>query len=179
MKSRAQSSPAPNCRLLLNRERELAHLETALDEALSGRGQMMLIAGEPGIGKTTLALAFSDIAAKRNARILWARSGDREGSPPYWPWAEALRAFAEQERVTDLQKLFGSDARYISAILPELRERRRGRKSEPTTGDDSERFRVADAVRVFLHRTARERAVVLVLEDLHWADRGSLFLLEF
>jgi DNA-binding CsgD family transcriptional regulator len=166
-------------RLLLNREGELEKLGVALDEALSGRGQMVLIAGEPGIGKTSLALEFADRAAKRKARVLWGRSGDRHGSPPYWPWAEALRAFAEQERVADPQILFGSDARYISAILPELRERRRGRKSGPADEDDSERFRVADAVRVFLQRTARERAIVLVLEDLHWADHGSLFLLEF
>src|SRR5262245_27987444 len=166
-------------RLLLNREGELEKLGVALDDAFSGCGQIVLIAGEPGIGKTTLALEFADRAAKRNARVLWGRSGDRHGSPPYWPWAEALRAFADQERVADLQILFGSDARHIAAILPELRERRRGRKSGPTGADDSERLRGADAVRGFLQRTARERAVVLVLEDLHWADRGSLFLLEF
>ena len=177
MGHRSRSRRAPPRRLLLNREHELSQLCRALDGALRGRGQIVLTAGEAGIGKTTLAQVIAARANTRGARVLWGRSGDLEGSPPYWPWAEALRALAE-DRSTDVQALFAPRARYLSLVLPELRERFRfDRASVPD--DESVRFHVADAVRAVLQRAARQRSILLVLEDMHWADQGSLFLLEF
>jgi DNA-binding CsgD family transcriptional regulator len=165
-------------RLLLNREHELSQLCRALDGALCGRGQVVLIAGEAGIGKTTLAQVFAARAGTRGARVLWGRSGGREGSPPYWPWAEALRAFAEEASSDTVRTLFAPGAPYLSFVLPELRQSRLfDRASVPD--DRSVRFRVADAVRALFQRAVRRRSILLVLEDLHWADQGSLFLLEF
>ena len=177
MGHRSRSSRVLQGRLLLNREHELSQLCHALDGALRGRGQIVLTAGEAGIGKTTLAQVFAARANTRGARVLWGRSGDLEGSPPYWPWAEALRALAE-DGSTDVQASFAPGARYLSLVLPELRERFPfDRSSVPD--DESVRFHVADAVRAVLQRAARQRSILLVLEDLHWADQGSLFLLEF
>jgi DNA-binding CsgD family transcriptional regulator len=177
MGHRSRSSQVPEGRLLLNRDHELSQLCRALDGALRGRGQIVLTAGEAGIGKTTLAQVFAARANTRGARVLWGRSGDLEGSPPYWPWAEALRALAE-DRSTDVQASFAPGARYLSLVLPELRERFPfDRASVPD--DESVRFHVADAVRAVLQRAARQRSILLVLEDMHWADQGSLFLLEF
>ena len=165
-------------RLLLNRERELAQLKAALDGALSGRGQIVLIAGEPGIGKTTLAHAFAVKASTRSARVLWGRSGDREGSPPYWPWAEALRALTSDASAGDRQSLLRPGATYLSLVLPELQESFPFKRSS-VPDDQSVRFHLADAVRALLHRAAHQRPLLLILEDVHWADQGSLFLLEF
>jgi tetratricopeptide (TPR) repeat protein len=177
MGHRSRSRRAPPRRLLLNREHELSQLCRALDGALRGRGQIVLIAGEAGIGKTTLAQVFAARANTRGARVLWGRSGDLEGSPPYWPWAEALRALAD-DGSTDVQASFAPGAKYLSLLLPELRERFPfDRSSVPD--DESVRFHVADAVRAVLQRAARQRSILLVLEDMHWADQGSLFLLEF
>src|SRR5262245_5044870 len=88
-------------RLLLNRERELSQLDGALDGALRGRGQVVLTSGEPGIGKTTLVQEFAATATERGVRVLWGRCGDREGSPPYWPWAEVFRSFTQEESADD------------------------------------------------------------------------------
>ena len=177
MGHRRRSSRVLQGRLLLNRDYEFSQLCRALDGALRGRGQIVLTAGEAGIGKTTLAQAFAARANTRGARVIWGRSGDLEGSPPYWPWAEALRALAE-DGSTDVQASIGAGARYLSLVLPELRERFSfGRASLPD--DESLRFHVADAVRAVLQRAAQHRAILLVLEDMHWADQGSLFLLEF
>ena len=162
-------------RLLLNRELELSKLGGALGDALSGRGQVVLVAGEPGIGKTTLAQEFAARAARRKARVLWGRSGDRDGSPPYWPWAQALRQLVEANR----RAAFSAPrARYLGLVLPELREKL-DRERSSRTDNESVRFHVADAVRALLQRAVRRKPVLLVLEDMHWADQGSLFLLEF
>jgi len=178
MGQRSRSSLVLQGRLLLNRERELSQLCRVLDGAVSGHGQVALTAGEPGIGKTTLAQEFAATATKRGARVLWGRCRDREGSPPYWPWAEVLRAFAEEESADDMRAFFAPGARYISLVLPKLRERFPSERS--TVADDqSVRFHVADAIRALFHRAARQRSLLLVLEDLHWADQGSLVLLEF
>ena len=174
---RSRSARVPQGRLLLNREHELSQLCRVLDGALRGRGQIVLTAGEAGIGKTTLAQVFAARANTRGARVLWGRSGDREGSPPYWPWAEALRALAE-DGSTDVQAFFAPRARYLSLVLPELRERFSFDRSS-VLDDESVRFHVADAVRAVLQRAARQGSILLVLEDMHWADQGSLFLLEF
>jgi DNA-binding CsgD family transcriptional regulator len=162
-------------RLVLNRERDLSRLGSALGDALRGRGQVVLVAGEAGIGKTTLAQEFGARATRRGGRVLWGRSGDREGSPPYWPWQEALRQLAE----ADNGRMFSAPRdKYISLVLPELRGELASEQSA-LRDDESVRFHVADAVRALFQRTARHKPVVLVLEDLHWADQGSLFLLEF
>ena len=177
--SRHRSSRVlPSCRLL-NRKPELSQLCRALDGALAGRGQVVLIAGEAGIGKTTLAQEFAAISAKRGARVLWGRCGDREGSPPYWPWAEALRAFAAEESTERLRLLFGQAARHIGLVMPELRESLLVGERSSVPDDESARFRLADAVRAFFQQSTRQRCTLIVLDDLHWADEGSLFLLEF
>src|SRR4029434_11094735 len=126
----------------------------ALDAAVCGRGQVVLIAGEPGIGKTTLAREFAAIATMRGARVLWGRTGDREGSPPYWPWTQALRAFIEHETADDLRAFCGSGARYIGIITTEVRESIRVGKRSSVPVEESARFRLADAVRGFFQRAA-------------------------
>jgi DNA-binding CsgD family transcriptional regulator len=177
MVHRRRSSRVLHGRLLLNREHELAQLRRALDDALCGRGQVVVTAGEPGIGKTTLAEEFAAKAAQRGVRVLWGRCGDREGSPPYWPWAEVLRAFAEEMSTDEVRTLFSPRAKYISLVLPELRERFPFERSSGPD-DQSVCFHVADAVRALFHRASRQKPILLVLEDLHWADHGSLLLLE-
>ena len=162
-------------RLLLNRELELSKLGGALGDALRGRGQVVLIAGEPGIGKTTLAQEFAARAARRKVRVLWGRSGDRDGSPPYWPWAEALRQLVEANRPSAFS---APRAKYLGLVLPELRQKFDPERSS-RTDNESVRFHVADAVRTLMLRAVRHKPVLLVLEDVHWADQGSLFLLEF
>ena len=115
MGHRSRSSLVVQDRLLLNREHQLSQLCRALDGALRGRGQIVLIAGEAGMGKTTLAQAFAARANARGARVVWGRSGDREGSPPYWPWTEVLRAIADDES-TDVRYLRNAFAGIDAAV---------------------------------------------------------------
>ena len=177
--SRRRSSEARSKGLLLSRERELSQLCCAFDGAVRGHGQVVLVGGEPGIGKTRLAQELASVAAKRAAHVLWGRSCEGEGWPPYWPWAQALRTFAEGATTKDLRAVFGPGTGPISIIVPELREKLRIPERQSAIDPESARFRLFDVVRTFLQRACRQTPILLVFEDLHWADQGSLLLLEF
>jgi predicted ATPase len=77
--------------VIVGRDRELAMVGEALDDALAGHGRLVLIAGELGIGKTTLAEALAKEARRRGARVSWARAPQTAGAPPYWLWTQILR----------------------------------------------------------------------------------------
>src|SRR5262245_26512063 len=76
----------------VGRERELRALLAALDDALAGRGRLVLLEGEPGIGKTRLADELAARARERGAGVLWGRCWEAGGAPAYWPWVQATRA---------------------------------------------------------------------------------------
>ena len=70
----------------VGRQREMTALTSALDDALSGRGRLMMLVGEPGIGRTRLARELAGLAEQRGARVLWGWCYEHRGAPPYWPW---------------------------------------------------------------------------------------------
>ena len=74
-------------RVFVGRQREMAELTAALEDALSGQGRLIMLAGEPGIGKTRTAQELGALAEQRGAQVLWGRCYEEEGVPPYWPWA--------------------------------------------------------------------------------------------
>lgn len=159
---------------LLGRDRELAELRRAVDAAEAGSGALVLLAGEPGIGKTRLADELAAEATARGARVTWGRAWEAGGAPAYWPWIEALRPLAplpaaasESERGRVL---------HLARLLPELVPG----EAPPAAADPAQdRFRLGEAVAGLLAVTARERPLVVVLDDLHAADVGSLTLLHF
>src|SRR5262249_62399842 len=113
----------PPGRIFVGRTPELGELRARLDRALSGRGGVVLVAGEPGIGKSELADRLGSEAARRGAQVLWGRSWEGEGAPPYWPWAQIIRAHLEAGAGADLASLFGAATPYMAQIVPELRNR--------------------------------------------------------
>ena len=80
---------------LIGRQAELAVLAAALEDSLSGRGQLAILAGEPGIGKTRLSRELADLAEAKGAAVLWGGCHERRGAPPYWPWLQALRSYVQ------------------------------------------------------------------------------------
>jgi predicted ATPase len=163
----------------VDRERELALLVAGLGEALAGRGQALLLAGEPGIGKTRLIEELARIARERGAAVLWGRCYDGEGAPAYWPWMQIIRAYAATAPIDALRRELGSAAADIALVVPDLRERLPDVPLAATLDPEQTRFRLFDAVTAFLAAVAARTPLVLVLDDLHWADRSSLLLLEY
>src|SRR3954447_22752623 len=93
-----------------------------LDAALAGHGALLLVRGEPGIGKSRLAETLAAHADRRGARVVVGRCWEAGGAPAYWPWVQALRAYLRDVEPGVLGARLGRDAAQLATILPELRE---------------------------------------------------------
>src|SRR3954471_7730874 len=165
---------------LLGRGRELDELMAAFDEARAGRGGLVLLTGDPGIGKTRLARTLGEQARAAGAVVALARGWDGGGAPSYWPWLQVLRALAAERSDERLAADLGAGARWVAQIAPEIRERLGlPDGGEAAAESDQARFALFDAVAIFLRRVAADAPVVVLLDDLHTADLPSLLLLAF
>ena len=165
--------------VFVGRERELDELRDGLDDALAGRGRLMLLVGEPGIGKTRTAEELATYAQVRGARVHWGRCHEGEGAPAYWPWAQALRSFVRDADPVGLAWELGPSAPEVAQLVPEVSDRLGDVPEPPDLEPDQARFRLFDSITTFLRNASGSRPLVIVLDDLHWADEPSLLLLKF
>ncbi len=161
----------------VGRQRELEELVAALSDADAGRGQLFLVTGEPGIGKTRLARELERVATARGATVAWGRCWEGGGAPAYWPWTQIFRTALEGVDLADVRTKLGPHAGALLALLPELDLA----SSQDGAGSDdaASRFRICDAAARFLRLQSRSAPLVLILDDLHAADAASLVLLQF
>jgi predicted ATPase len=177
------SDPAPagvnQHRSFVGRARELDVFRAAFDRMLASRRQLVLISGEPGIGKTRCAEALADVAEDQGALVLWGRCREEAGAPPYWPWVQILRGYVDASSLDEVRLNMGTAAKDIGALVPELFDP--AHPIEQATGAMADtspaRFRTFDAIRHFFHQATQQVPITLVLDDLHWADVPSLSLL--
>jgi tetratricopeptide (TPR) repeat protein len=152
----------PTGRPFVGRAQELAELTSALEETLRGHGSLVLLAGEPGIGKTRLMSEFSRVAVERDARVVAGRCWEEGGAPPYWPWMQVVRSIGDDfERLAaPLDSQLGGWG--ASGLVPR-----------------DERLRLFDAVGRYLANRSSGRPLLITLDDVHAADEPSLVLLRF
>ena len=165
--------------IFVGREREMAELVAALDSSMAGRGRLVMLAGEPGIGKTRIAQELASHAQSLGAHVLWGWCYEREGAPPYWPWVQPIQSYVIDTVPDKLLGEMGPGASDIADLIPEIREKLPGLDPPPELDPQQTRFRLFNSVSTFLKNLAQSQALVLVLDDLHWADSSSLLLLEF
>jgi tetratricopeptide (TPR) repeat protein len=158
---------------LVGRDAELATLQESLDRSLAGDGQLVVLLGEAGIGKSRLAAEIMTIAVSRGCEVMLGRCYETEQALPFAPWIDALRnvAIAHNDAlVTGLAPVWRSE---LSRLLPEMG----AGTSAPRS--DAEPRNLFEAVVHVLQHLAAERPLVAMFEDLHWADEMSLRLLAF
>jgi DNA-binding SARP family transcriptional activator/tetratricopeptide (TPR) repeat protein len=146
----ARPEPVPPTapeRTLVGRAEQLAALERALAAAKAGSGRLVVVAGEPGVGKTRLAEELAELA--EGVAVAWGRCAEEPGAPPFWPWTQVLRGLAA-DLPADLQ-----------APAP------------PVVDVETVRFRLCRAIAELLRRLAADRPLLVVIDDLQWADVGS------
>jgi tetratricopeptide (TPR) repeat protein len=160
---------------LRGRERELARLVSATGAAVDGRGSLVLVEGEPGIGKTRLAQEAALLARGRGVLVLAGRCRENGGRPPLWPWIEALSRLVDTLDDDELRDHVGDGGPYLVRTIPSIAARLRS--VDPMAGDDRPSFALLHATVRFVERTAAHRPLLVVLDDLHAADRPSLELL--
>jgi len=164
----------------VGRGEELRRLEHALSQARGGAGRLLLVGGEPGIGKSRLAREAATRAAGLGFRVLWARCLEDPGAPPYWPWLQLLRGWLEQSDDGQLREILGDQAGLLADLLPELRQRLPDLESPARLTDPTRaRFRLFEAIVRLWQRLARRQPLLLVIDNLHAADSASLRLLAF
>jgi AAA ATPase domain len=140
----------------VGRDDVLAELRRVVDEAVAGRGHLLLLAGEAGIGKTTMLTAAADFAESRGTRVAWGWGWPGEGAPGYWPWVQVMR-------------MLGLDIPWPAQD-----------SGQPVSdAPASERFRLFDEVTSLLLAESRIQPLLLLLDDLQWADQPSQLLLDF
>jgi tetratricopeptide (TPR) repeat protein len=153
-----------------------------LTHAAAGRTRVAVVEGEPGIGKTRLATQVTELAAASGLSAVTGRCREDEGAPPYWPWIQILRALLGDDAAAP-RTATGLDAEEIAALIPELADRLPGAAAPGRAPAELERpdarFRSFEAIARYLRRRAEQRPLALFLDDLGWADSGSLLLLEF
>jgi DNA-binding SARP family transcriptional activator len=156
-----EARPAPGARPpaegLVGRDPELSRLTDTVEAAIAGHGTIVLIGGEPGIGKSRLAEALGRHAAACGARVAVGRAWEAGGAPAFWPWVQALRTLLREDQIDQISDLVG----------PALDE------SEGT------RFQMFQSIAALLKLIAAEAPVAVFLDDLHAADAPSLLLLRF
>jgi tetratricopeptide (TPR) repeat protein len=160
---------------LVAREQELAEARTLWRKATKGEGQVLLVSGEPGIGKTRLV---RELMTQVRVSGAWALLGEcyAEGGAPYAPFAQVLRETLQNgagERL-DLPAFVLAD---LLAVAPALRMRFPDVPPNPPLDAESEQQRLFENMVTFCAALCERAPLLLVLEDAHWADSGSLALL--
>jgi eukaryotic-like serine/threonine-protein kinase len=164
----------------VGRVQEFGELVAGIDGALGSQGRLLMISGEPGVGKTRLARQAVAYAKQKGARALWGRCWEHGGAPPYWPWVQALRRLIADAEPATLSGWLGTDAAEIAQIAPQVRERIGGLPEPPSAElaqPEKARFRLFDSVASFVRRAAESQPLLVILDDLHAADPTSLMLL--
>ncbi|MDQ4102995.1 MAG: ATP-binding protein [Actinomycetota bacterium] len=158
---------------LVGRDVLLGRLTALLERSRAGERVTVLVAGQAGIGKTSLVRAAAAVAGEQGARIGWGTCLDVGGAPGYWPWTQLLNGIVRALGTGRACQLAGDDAPLLATIAPSF--------GDASRWDDSDRARLLlmEATARWLDALATEGPVVVVVDDLQWADESSLALLDF
>ena len=165
--------------VFVGRHGVLEALRAKLDDAFTGQGSLIALVGEAGIGKTAVAREFAAYARGRGATVLSGSCFEGGWQPAYAPWVEALDAYAGAADPARLAATLGATAPPLAQLIPALRAALPDTPPAAPLPPSDARVRLYDAVSRLLASVAQDAPLVLILDDLHWADRDTLRLLRY
>ena len=160
----------------VGREAELEVVRKEWQLALDGRRRLVVVAGEPGTGKSRLVREFTAGAAASGATVMFGGC-DQEGVVPYQPFAKAIRGYLGRCSPAQAGAILGAGSASLVHLLPELADRLPRADGHLLDDPEVQRYRLFQAITGFLDTVATDAPLALVLDDLHWADRPSLLVL--
>ncbi|MGI8609608.1 MAG: EAL domain-containing protein [Candidatus Dormibacteria bacterium] len=161
--------------MLIGRQEELAVLEEALRSAMLGEGRAVLLAGEAGLGKTRICAEIAERAEKLGSTVLRGACSDLELSLPYLPFVDAIGGYLVGVDKTWLRDQLGDARRELAQLFPQL-----DADSSPEIDDPVRaKLRLFEAITALFQVAAGSNGLVLVIEDLHWADASTRELLDY
>ena len=171
--------PASQTAAFVGRERELGELRTAFDDAVNGNGRLIMVVGEPGIGKTALCKELARYVEEQGGTTLIGHCYE-EGSLslPYLPFVQAMRSYVVSRSEDDLREDLGDAASHVARIMPEIQDKLGVEPVAPIDPED-DRYRLLNGVTTFVTNASKSRPLSIVLEDLHDADSGTLEMLTY
>lgn len=164
---------------LIGRRRELTELRDLWNRAQQGQGHLALVSGEPGVGKTRLAHELMVYARLNGATVLQGGCYEYEATTPYLPFVEALREWVHSQSEDELREHLGPTANELVKLAPEIESKLGPLSPNPTLSPNEERLRMFDNVARFLQTIAGEHGLLFFVDDLHWADQGTLGLVHY
>jgi class 3 adenylate cyclase len=162
--------------VLVGRQEELSRLEDELLSVNRGDGRFVLLAGEAGIGKTRLARELTGRARKLGFDALWGSCSEAELALPYLPFVEAIGNHLGQRDAGAVRADLGPAAGVLAQLFPRLAD---GRPTAPVGDPTQAKLRLFESVVTVLELWARDRGLLLVLDDIHWADSSTRELLDY
>ncbi len=169
----ADNDPTP----YIGRTAERERLRTMLEAAAAGRGAMALIGAPAGVGKSRLTREVAALAEQLDMTVRTGTCVDMDSPPPYQPSLDQLEETLRRLSPAEFRALLGENAPEIAKLMPSLRQRYDDIVDPPDLTPDQERRYMLHGVGEFLARAAALKPLVLVFEDLHWADESTLLLL--
>jgi class 3 adenylate cyclase len=163
------------CPRLVGREEQLFVLEDALLAAHRGQSRLIALGGEAGVGKTRLASELADGARRLGWNVLWGACSEAELPVPYLPVVEALGNYLSTQDIAEISESLGGARRDLAQLFPQLGT---DEAAAPVGDPGQAKLRLFEAVVALLARAARDQGLLLILEDVHWADAATRELLD-
>jgi AAA ATPase domain len=163
---------------LIGRDHPAGVLRAEIGRAVDSHGGLVLVTGEAGIGKTALVTGAAEEARRHDALVLSGACWDSDSAPGFWPWVQVVRGLRRAGTPEEWAAAEVAGGKGLGVLLGEVPTGAPDLSSEQG-GEPVEAFQLYDAVTTALVSVSQRRPVVVVLDDLHWADTASLRLLEF
>jgi tetratricopeptide (TPR) repeat protein len=166
-------------RAFVGREVEIDALESVLEKTRWGKGQVAMLSGPPGVGKTRIAAEFCVKAQRAGELAFVGGCSDRDDPVPFLPFVEIFeQALASASSPVAFRDALGSEAPEVARLMPQLKRIFPDIPATLEVSPEHSRRLLLTSITKIIERVALTSPLILVLEDLHWADEGTLSLLE-